>query len=65
MLEHQKIVLQNVYYNKNLFKKELHKSIDWLSQEELNELWDWLKENYWETHSELILESFTFTAKAY
>lgn len=64
MLEHQKIVLQNVYYNKNLFKKELHKSIDWLSQEELNELWDWLKENYWDTHSELILESFTF-AKAY
>jgi hypothetical protein len=60
MLEHQKTVLFNICDNSHLFKKELHKSIDWLTQEELNELWDWLKENYWETHGEIIVDAFTF-----
>lgn len=64
MLEHQKTVLINLCDNDKLFKKELHKSIDWLSQEELNDLWDWLRENYWETHGDIIVDAFIF-AKAY
>jgi hypothetical protein len=64
MLEHQKIVLSNLCDNEKLFKKELHKSIDWLTSEELKELWSWLKENYWQSHSEIIVDAFTF-ARAY
>jgi hypothetical protein len=54
MLEHQKIVLFNVSENKALFKKELLKSLDWLTQDELKIFWQWLKQNYWETHGEII-----------
>lgn len=60
MLEHQKIVLSNLCTNEYLFKKELHKSIDWLTFEELNDLWSWLKDNYWHSHSEIIVDAFTF-----
>ncbi|MCG8700681.1 MAG: hypothetical protein MI922_21695 [Bacteroidales bacterium] len=58
MLEHQKIVLQNVSYNKSLFKKELCKSIAWLNSAELDQFRLWVREKFWQTHGEIIQEVF-------
>ncbi len=55
MLEHQKLVISNVSYDENLFEKELFKSIKWLKVSELYKLFDWLKNRYWKTHSQIIL----------
>jgi len=58
MLELQKKVLQNVADNKATFKKELYKSIGWLSSDELSEFLKWVKENFWTTHKEIVQEVF-------
>jgi len=59
MLEHQKIVLSNVSSNKELFKKELNKSLGWLASYEIYDLYKWLKENYSTTHQDIISEVFS------
>ncbi|MCK4664308.1 MAG: hypothetical protein KAT68_15675 [Bacteroidales bacterium] len=46
MLEHQKIVLRNLYYDKIMFKKEINKSTKWLTNEELVLLYKWLKREF-------------------
>lgn len=56
MLELQKKVLTNVSQNKETFKKELCKSIIWLSADELSDFKQWVKNNYWDTHKEIITE---------
>ena len=56
MLEHQKIILKNVSDNKQLFKKELIKSMIWLSSNELIQLRKWLREQFWESHADEINE---------
>lgn len=54
MLEHQKMVLKNVAYNNDLFRKELLKSLAWLNSNDLTQLRVWLRENYWNIHREII-----------
>lgn len=56
MLEVQKKVLDALSYSKTLFKKELKKSMDWLSTEEMANLKKWLKDNFWHTHADVIVE---------
>jgi hypothetical protein len=63
MLEHQKFILANISSVKPLFKKELMKSLNWLSTEEVIELHRWLIKNYWDTHNDLIAGSFLFVPK--
>lgn len=46
MLEHQKLVLQNVAWNQDLFRKELLKSLSWLNEEEQEQLYIWLSKNF-------------------
>ncbi len=46
MLEHQKLLLANLQNFPELFTKELQKSLRWLTPEELNELKQWLVENF-------------------
>lgn len=58
MLEHQKKVIENIANNKELFKKELYKSIAWLNSYELTQLRKWVRENFWNSHKELIQEAF-------
>ncbi len=60
MLEHQKFILFNLSSLKPLFRKELKKSIGWLSPEEVTELYRWVLENYWETHKDEISDVFAF-----
>ena len=57
MLDLQKLVLQNVAEDKRLFKKELRKSMEWLNSDELSELSDWLRENFRDTHFDVIEET--------
>ena len=59
MLEHQKTVIDNVSADKSLFRKELIKSLKWLSPEEISELQIWVKNKYWNMHKEIITEIFT------
>jgi hypothetical protein len=58
MLEHQKIVIQNLTHDKSLFVNELRKSKKWLNAVELSELEQWVKENFWNTHQNEIEEAF-------
>lgn len=55
MLEHQMLVLSNLSYDKLLFRKELVKSMKWLKVSDLYKLFDWLKQKYWGTHQEIIV----------
>jgi len=54
MLEHQKIVLQAVADNEQLFRKELKKSLTWLNNEEISQLEKWLIENFSQSHAKTI-----------
>ena len=60
MLELQQLTLQNLCCDKELFKKELIKSIKWLHSYEIFQLRRWLKNNYYETHGDIISEVFNF-----
>ncbi|MDD2563765.1 MAG: hypothetical protein PHU27_06075 [Salinivirgaceae bacterium] len=46
MLEHQKLLLANLQNYPDLFAKELQKSVKWLSPEQVDELYIWLKKNF-------------------
>ncbi len=56
MLEHCKIVLNGVKDEKNLFRKELIKSLAWLNEEEQRQLGQWVRKNFHEQHAEIIDE---------
>lgn len=58
MLDHQKIILRNVNQDPKLFRKELLKSLNWLSEEDQQKLYDWVKTNYWSSHKNIIQEVF-------
>lgn len=58
MLDHQMIVLEQVTEDNNLFRKELIKSISWLAPEDLKKLYNWLRENFWDSHKEDIQAAF-------
>ena len=58
MLELQKFVLQQVCEDTRLFKKELIKSVKWLSLSEVEHLKQWLIVEYGHKHSEIINEVF-------
>ncbi len=58
MLEHQKTVLKGVSNNKQLFKKELVKSLGWLNNSELTVFIKWVNDNYYNLHGDVINEVF-------
>ncbi len=58
MLEHQKTVLQNLSDNRTRFRKELIKSLIWLNSYEQTQLRRWLRENYWQSHKDVIEDIF-------
>ena len=61
MLRLEQLVLQQVSDNKDLFRKELIKSIKRLQSSEIVKLHCWLRENYQATHKKIIEEVFSFT----
>lgn len=58
MLEHQKKVLLGVAKNPYLFRKELLKSFSWLSAEEVDVFYKWVKKEFDAQYSHLIAEVF-------
>ena len=59
MLEHQKIIIAHVANNKNLFEKEICKSMGWLNVDEQKELYKWLLSEYGDSHREIIQSVFS------
>jgi hypothetical protein len=59
MLEHQKLVLENLSSDKDLFRKELLKSLGWLKSYEVFELYKWVKSKYYDRHKDVINDVFT------
>lgn len=58
MLEHQMLVLQGVAENRQLFEKELKKSLLWLQPEEIVKLRNWVFSNFQKSHAEVIEQIF-------
>ena len=56
MLEYVKTILQKVSFDMFLFRKELQKSIDWLTDNERGELKVWLNVSFSGEHSKVIKE---------
>lgn len=58
MLKYTKTVLQKVSFNKDLFKKELQKSLRWLRKEEIIVLQTWCVINFGTMYMDVINEVF-------
>lgn len=58
MLEHQKAILKAVANNIDLFRKELIKSLIWLSDREISLLRKWVREKFKQTHNDVMNEVF-------
>ena len=56
MLEHQKLIIKNVSHNGDFFKKEILKSVKWLNVSDLIQLFEWLKNNFWQSREKEIKE---------
>lgn len=62
MLDHQKSILEQLSNNKVLFRKEIVKSFKWLKSYEIIQLHRWLKDNYQESHGDIIKDIFQHIA---
>ncbi|MGD2033797.1 MAG: hypothetical protein PVF73_02000 [Bacteroidales bacterium] len=62
MLDHQKIILEQLSHDKEMFRKEIVKSFKWLKSYEIIMLRSWLKAKYGETHADIIREVFEHIA---
>ncbi|OQX73360.1 MAG: hypothetical protein B6D61_12620 [Bacteroidetes bacterium 4484_249] len=58
MLKYTETVLQKVSFNKDLFKKELRKSIKWLRKDEIIVLKAWCIINFGVIYADVISEVF-------
>ncbi len=57
MLEHQKIVLLGLAKNPYQFRKEIIKSSRWLNQEQIEDLYKWVKKEMGSYYSQLVQEA--------
>lgn len=62
MLEYAKTILPKVSFSKDLFSKELHKCIDWVEKDELQELYMWCYKNFWEIYPDVLKKAFANVA---
>ena len=58
MLKYTKTVLQKVSFNKDLFNKELRKSLKWLKRDEVIILKTWCIINFGYIYNDVITEVF-------
>lgn len=58
MLKYTETVLQKVSFNKDLFKKELKKSMRWLKKDEIIVLQTWCVLNFGSIYMDVINEVF-------
>ncbi|MEN8225291.1 MAG: hypothetical protein ABFS05_08015 [Bacteroidota bacterium] len=58
MLEYTKLILRKVSFSRELFGKELRKSIKWLKKEEILLLQAWCVLTFGDTYGDVIQETF-------
>lgn len=58
MLEYTKLILRKVSFSRELFGKELRKSIQWLKKEEIHLLQAWCLITYGDIYGDVIRETF-------
>jgi hypothetical protein len=58
MLEYAKQILPKVCNWKDLFRKELIKSIEWAAPENRDEIYEWCFQNYYQLHEDVLDEVF-------
>lgn len=51
MLEYQKNILQKVSFSKDLFVRELKKSLNWLAGNEIKDFINWVKKTFGNQYS--------------
>lgn len=59
MLEYAKVILPKVSFSKDLFMKELNKCINWVEKDQINELYTWCNENFYQTYPDVISKAFS------
>lgn len=62
MIEYARIILPKVSYSSDLFRKELMKCIHWIEEENIEELFQWCKNNFGHIHPKIIEEAFSNVA---
>lgn len=62
MLEYSKIILPKVSFSKDLFRKELHKCVNWVEPHEVSELYKWCLNNFGDVYPEILEEVFSEVA---
>jgi len=58
MLKYTETILQKVSFNKDLFRRELKKSLKWLKKNEINALKTWCVLNFGAIYMDVINEVF-------
>ena len=59
MLEYAKVILPNVSFSRELFRKELYKCINWVGNSELDSFKKWCYDNFKEMYPDILKEAFT------
>lgn len=62
MLEYAKVILPKVSFSRELFRKELAKCINWVSEAEIDNLREWCYENFREMYPDVLNKAFAMNA---
>jgi len=62
MIEYAKVILPKVSFSRELFRKELIKSVSWIDSGQLEELVEWCNENFGEMYPDILNEVFSHNA---
>ena len=58
MLEYAKTILPKVSFSKQLFRKELMKCINWVEEDQVEELCNWCFQNFNDMYPDVLAECF-------
>lgn len=58
MIEYAKMILPKVSFNKDLFRKELTKCINWVEPESLNDFHQWCYQNFNNMYPDVLAKAF-------
>ena len=58
MLEYAKVILPKVSFSRDLFRKELTKCINWVSESEIGHLKEWCFDNFREMYPDILTNAF-------
>ncbi|WP_297091605.1 hypothetical protein [uncultured Draconibacterium sp.] len=59
MFEYAKVILPKVSFSKQLFRKELSKCINWVEQNQVEELYTWCCNNFNHQYPDVLAEAFS------